>query len=116
MRPTILRRILALTFSLLTVLGCASNTSQKVFGQDPPWKSATAHYARSRSFDLINSTIKVRFDEATKTVFGEVTHTLKPMSDDLSTITLDAVRLNFSSVALKSGKALKYHTSLDHID
>jgi len=116
MRPTIRRRILALSFSLLTAFGCASNASLKAFGQDPPWKSVTARYARSRNFDLIHSLIRVRFDEATKTVFGEVTHTLKPMSDDLSSITLDAVKLNVTNVVLKSGKALKFHTSLDHLD
>ena len=78
---------------------------QIVFAQNAP----RAEYARARTFDVQHYTIRVRFDRAGKTVFGDTTVRLKPLKDDFKTLELDAANLKFQSVALESeNKDLTY--------
>ena len=71
-------------------------------------------YNRARSYDVQHYTIRLSFDPATKTVFGDTTVQLKPLKNNFSTVTLDAVGMKYESVRLENpgagggGKNLKY--------
>ncbi len=65
-----------------------------------------------RTFDVQNYILRISFDRAGKTVFGDTTVQLKPLKNDFKSIELDAAGLNFESVKLESeNKDLVYKTS-----
>ena len=67
---------------------------------------------RPRTYDVKNYTIRVSFDPAKKTVFGDTTVTLTPLNGPLAQVDLDADDLEFTSVTLASnGKQLPYKAS-----
>ncbi len=75
--------------------------------QTPP-----PNVSRARTYDVQNYILRVKFDRAAKTVFGDTTVQLKPLRDDFKTIELDAAGLNFESVKLDSGnRDLSYKTA-----
>lgn len=75
-----------------------------VSGQAP-----RANFDRARTFDAQHYTIRASFGRAAKTVFGDTTVSLKPLSAGFRTVELDAVGLDVQSVKLEpSGIDLQY--------
>lgn len=66
-------------------------------------------YARSRTYDLQNARIELRFDTAARKVMGDVTHTLAPLRDGLTELEFDSVDLQIDAVTV-DGKAAKFET------
>jgi len=60
-----------------------------------------AIYTRARTFDVQHYVIRVRFDRANRTVFGDTTVRVKPLKDNFKTLELDAANLNFQSISLE---------------
>lgn len=60
---------------------------------------------RPRVYDVRNYMIRVSFDRAKKLVNGDTTVELTPLNADLSSVELDAVDLNFSSIKLENASA-----------
>ena len=56
---------------------------------------------RARTYDVQHYVIRTSFDRKEKTVYGDTTIELKPLSDNFKTFELDAVGMNFSSVKLE---------------
>jgi aminopeptidase N len=74
-----------------------------------PLFGETKNPNRTRTYDVQHYTIRVRFDRAAKTVFGETSIRLKPLKVNLATIELDAVGLSYDFVRLEnSNKNLQY--------
>ncbi len=71
---------------------------QTLFAQQTP----QAEYTRNRTFDVQHYTIRVGFDRAGKTVFGDTTVRLKPLKDDFKIVELDAANLKFQAVYLEN--------------
>ena len=71
---------------------------------------------RVRTYDVQNYILRVSFDRAAKTVFGDATVQIKPLENDFKTVELDAAGLNFASVKLESGNQdLIYKTAGEKI-
>ncbi len=67
---------------------------------------------RVRTFDVQNYILRISFDRAAKTVFGDTTVQFKPLKNDFKTIELDAANLNFESIKLETeNKDLVYKTA-----
>ncbi len=68
-------------------------------------------YTRVRTYDVQHYVIRIRFDRANKTVFGDTTVSLKPLKTDFKTVELDAANLKFDTVVLEpQNKSLQYKT------
>jgi aminopeptidase N len=67
-----------------------------------PYKQleGTAHTRPPRAYDILNYTIRTRFDVPGKTVIGDETVTLKPLAGGFATFTLDASSMQVESVKL----------------
>ena len=65
-----------------------------------PQLPGTTHERASRTYDVLNYTIRTRFDVPNKTVIGDETLTFKPLQADLKTLDLDAGAMQIESVAL----------------
>ena len=73
-------------------------------------------FDRVKTYDVQNYIIRVSFDRARKTVFGDTTVQLKPLKDNFNRVELDAADLQFDSVTLEGeDKGLKYKTSGEKI-
>src|SRR2546423_4753144 len=69
----------------------------------------TAHPRPPRTFDVLNYTIRTRFDAPGKTVFGDETVTLKPLAASFRSFTLDASDMEVEAVNLAdTAAALKW--------
>jgi aminopeptidase N len=67
------------------------------------------NFNRPQTFDAQHYVIRASFDRAEGKLFGDTTVSLKPLSNDFTTIELDAVDLSFQSVKLEpAGADLKY--------
>lgn len=75
-----------------------------------PAAQADEMYARSRTYDLQNARIELRFDLAERKVMGDVTHTLAPLGDGLRELEFDSVDLKIASVTV-DGKAAQFETT-----
>lgn len=71
-------------------------------------KLPRVNYVRSRSIDVKNVSIDLRFDWDKEQAFGTTTVTLAPFKD-LDKFYLDAAAMTINSVALASGTALKFN-------
>jgi len=70
---------------------------------------AQSSFDRPRVYDVVNYTIRVGFDAPKKTVDGDTTVTLTPLSAPLTSVDLDAVDLEFTSVRVDGeSKELQY--------
>lgn len=68
-------------------------------------------FDRPRTYDVQHYLIRVSFDRAKKSIAGDTTVKLKPLTDGLSEVELDAVGLAFSSVSDESAaKTFKFRT------
>lgn len=59
-------------------------------------------YRRARTFDARHYVIRVKFDRASKIVFGDTTVRLTPLENNFKTVELDAANLKFESVVLEN--------------
>jgi len=75
-----------------------------------PAALADEPYARTRTYDLQNARIQLRFDLEHKRVMGEVTHTLAPLRNGLTQLEFDSVDLKILSVRV-AGRPAKYETT-----
>lgn len=66
-----------------------------------PRLEGTTHPRPPRSFDILNYTLRTRFDTQSKSVIGDETVTLKPIVADFNTLMLDAGAMKIESVALE---------------
>ncbi|MGH7783686.1 MAG: M1 family metallopeptidase, partial [Candidatus Binatia bacterium] len=74
------------------------------------------NFDRPRTYDVQNYIIRVSFDRAAKTVFGDTTVELKPLGLGFREVELDAVNMAFDSVKLDpAGTDLKYKTESSKI-
>ncbi|HEV7842480.1 MAG TPA: M1 family metallopeptidase [Pyrinomonadaceae bacterium] len=74
----------------------------------PPLEGTT-HPRPPRVYDVLNYTIRTRFDVPNKTVIGDETVTLKPLLADFKTLELDAGAMQIESVTLDdSNTALQW--------
>ncbi len=71
---------------------------------------AQTKFDRIRTFDVQHYTIKTTFDSQKKTVFGDTTITLKPLTNNLKSVELDAANLLFTTVKLTNSQNLNYRT------
>lgn len=85
----------------LIVLHAPSFAQQGLFG-------SAATDRPTRTFDVHHYKLELKFDEASKKVFGTTTITFSPLETTLDSITLHAVEMNISSVSLRPGSALRY--------
>lgn len=76
----------------------------------PTAARADEMFARSRTYDLQNARIELRFDLAERKVLGEVTHTLAPLNDGLRELEFDSVDLRIEAVIV-DGKAATFETT-----
>ena len=60
----------------------------------------TTHLRPARTYDVLNYTIRTRFDVPNKAVIGDETVTLKPLLANFTTLNLDAGAMQIESVAL----------------
>ena len=71
---------------------------------------------RVRTYDVQNYILRVSFDRAAKTVFGDATVQLKPLGNNFKEVEMDAAGLNFESVKLESeNRNLIYKTAGEKI-
>jgi aminopeptidase N len=103
-----MKKISLLFFFLAALMSASILMSPPVFAQ-------TKTFNRARAYDVQHYTIRLRFDPARKTVFGDTTVQLKPLKANFSAVTLDAVGMKYESVRLVNsagggggGKNLKY--------
>ena len=76
----------------------------------------TAHQSPARTYDVQHYTIRTRFDASAKTVFGDVTVSLKPLANGFQNFKLDASNMEFDTVTLEpEGKRLKWTTPEDKL-
>ncbi|MCD9187338.1 MAG: M1 family metallopeptidase [Pyrinomonadaceae bacterium] len=79
-------------------------------------QNTTKNFNRPRTFDAQHYILRISFDRANKTVFGDTTVQLKPLSDNFNTVQLDAVGLKFESVKLEpDNQDLSYKTDKDSV-
>lgn len=77
---------------------------------------AKPNFNRARTFDVQNYILRVSFDRNKKTVFGDTTVQLKPLSDNFNRIELDAEEMKFESIKLEGeNKDLQYRTAGEKI-
>jgi aminopeptidase N len=87
-----------------------------------PQLEGTKHERPARTFDVLNYTIRTRFDVPNKTILGDETVTLKPLASgfksfdlDASSMKIEAVTLSDSNVALQwTQPPDKLAITLDH--
>lgn len=74
-------------------------------------------FDRPHNFDVQHYSIRVEFDRAKKQVFGDTTVVLKPTTENLRLVTLDAIALTFRSVTNSTTQLpLKYKTAVGKIN
>lgn len=72
-------------------------------------QSPKPNFNRVRSYDVQHYILRVSFDRASKTVFGDTTVQLKPLAGNFNRVELDAAEMNFESVRLEpENKDLQY--------
>jgi aminopeptidase N len=76
---------------------------------------AQTKFDRKRTFDVQNYSIKTKFDEKNRTVFGDTMVTLKPLKSAFNLLELDAEDLAFTSVKLADSKDLTFTTKEDKV-
>lgn len=80
-------------------------------------RKGTAELRAPRTFDIEHYIIRVSFNRETKTIFGDVTVRLKPLSSALKTFNLNAKDLNVKKVTIESSnKTLFWKTLRDKLD
>lgn len=73
---------------------------------------ARPNFNRTQTFDAQHYIIRVSFDVPKKTVFGDTTIVLTPLTSNFRVVELDAVDLKFESVKLEpEGRDLRYKTT-----
>lgn len=91
----------------LLLAGIVSVGSAQTAGRD---------FNRAQTFDVQHYILRVSFDHAKRTVFGDTTVTLKPLNNGLTNLRLDAANLSFYSITVEGvDKQLKYKTSNDTV-
>jgi aminopeptidase N len=78
------------------------------FGPAAAPKAPPYQWPRSHDYDVQHYRISVSFDWSKKSVSGETTVTLKPMTGDFKQIELDAGDMSIGEVRLAAGSPLKF--------
>lgn len=88
------RPALLLTFILLAAFSVIGQIESKSYLVDPGAGS------RSRNIDLLHMELEVSFEPKKGTVIGKVTHTFKPLQQQVDTIHLDGPKINYGTILL----------------
>lgn len=75
----------------------------KTISVHPPL-NGTPHTRPAHAYDVLNYTIRTRFDVPNKTIFGDETVTLKPLVADFQSFELDAGAMQIESVSDEDSK------------
>lgn len=84
----------------------------------PPRKQlpGTEHQRPPRTYDVQHYVIRTSFDVPAKTIYGDTTVTLKPLSTGFQSFDLDATGMEFESVKLEpEGKDLRWTSAQDKL-
>jgi aminopeptidase N len=73
------------------------------------------NFERSRDYDVLHYKLKFRFDEESKTYWGENTITLMPLKDDFQTCFLDAVDFTVTYVSGPDNIPMKFKQTENHL-
>jgi aminopeptidase N len=121
------RRVIALAFAALFILSSfdpaslaqsSAGTEHAASAKVSAYKQleGTTHTRAPRTYDILNYTIRTRFDVPGKTVNGDETVTLKPLAGGFQTFTLDASSMKVNSVEIVPGDtALRFTQSPDKL-
>lgn len=94
----------------------ARRTRQEAASPPRRQMRGTEHTRPQRTYDVQHYTIRTSFDVPTKTVYGDTTVTLKPLSSGFQTFELDATGMEFESVRLEpEGKELRWSQTPDKL-
>ncbi|MBF8248009.1 MAG: hypothetical protein HW374_809 [Bacteroidetes bacterium] len=91
------------SFVFFILCGFAVSYAQKVDVYSRP-----RQLERSHDFDVLHYRISLRFDERTKSLFGETKITVRPLTDNFTTCVLDAETYTVRSVYDKDKKPLSF--------
>ncbi len=72
-------------------------------------------FNRPQVYDVQHYTMRLSFDRPVKKVMGETTVSFKPLKDGLAAADFDAVGIQFESVTLEGGPALKFASGPEKI-
>lgn len=113
-RTLVLALLLSFTLSALAPVAQAQRRARRQSGAEaatPPRRQlrGVEHRRPQRTYDVQHYIIRTRFDVPNKTVYGDTTVQLKPLSSGFQTFELDATGMEFESVKLEpEGKALRF--------
>ncbi len=96
------------TLPLLLALGCLLATVQAATAQPVDIYSRPRKAERSRTYDALHYRIQLRFDEASKSFWGENTITLTPLRDGFTRCVLDAETFTVTAVTDAEGGPLDF--------
>ena len=86
------------------------------FGNSDAVGAQNSNLRREKTFDVQHYVIRVSFDRATRTVFGDTTVSLKAQKNDFNAFALDAAGLNFESIRLEnSDRQLAYRAENEKV-
>jgi len=101
--------------TLLLLFFLWSLTSATLYGQKIDVYSWPRQVERGRNYDALHYRIKLRFDEARKTFWGENRITITPLEASFRTCVLDAEVLKVSSVQDAQSRPLKFQQTEDSL-
>ena len=79
-------------------------------------QNSKSNFNRVRTYDVQHYILRVSFDRAGKTVFGDTTVQLKPLKANFNSVELDAAAMKFDSVKIEpANKDLQYKQSGEKI-
>ena len=96
------------TLLLLLALTCLLATLQAAAAQPVDIYSRPLKAERSRTYDALHYRIQLRFDEASKSFWGENTITLTPLRDGFTQCVLDAETFTVTAVTDAEGRPLAF--------
>lgn len=117
----VLALIISFTLSGLVQTGYAQRTARRSGREpaaSPPRKlmPGKEHQRPARTYDVQHYIIRSRFDVSARTVYGDTTVTLKPLSAGFQTFELDATGMEFESVRLEpDGRELRWSQPKDKL-
>lgn len=82
--------------------------SSLAFAQQVDWRSWPVRTYVPRNYDVLHYRIELRFDHPKKQFFGTTTVTLRPLGEDVRSLTFDAEVFTVRSVTREPGRAMTF--------
>lgn len=86
-------------FAIVCLLLCLASGAHAQFNKSDD----DGGYARSHTYDVLHTTLRVSFDEPKKMVIGDVTHTIVPRRNKIDTIVFDAPEIQIQDINVFCG-------------